>query len=260
MNAAGGNLACYFPAYSEEPFRANSEQYSGLLSYLRTQPPRRSPFSGTDADSIRSRARAAGLSRPRSAAFATCLGTVAARILADDVCLEKVALCVCSNSATSSISFMYERTGEDESWSLVDPFWLQHSIPSAPATSMFAALKLNGSALGFPGGVAGINSALRTATQLLRTKAAASAMIVLAEQIPDFAEELSHFGFDQNAAVAGAVALTFTEQQAEQNSPALDSDTVIPAVRNPAALYSAGFERMLEIADSVGIGHRDLVS
>ncbi len=242
--------AFYFPALWEDAFGEDRERLVELREQLLADSGRSPLAKDNFAAEIHAKARSAGLARPRSAALATSLGVIALSTLAPVLQDSKVLLCVCSNTATSSIAFKYETTGRRDGWALVDPFWLQHSIPSAPATSIFAALRLEGAALGFPGGAAGVDSALATAIQLLKTGTLDRAALVLTEHVPEFETEL---GLPDDIAVAGAIAFLIDETVSDWLDDILVNLVPADRPRDARSLCTGGFRHVLEFVREDGV-------
>lgn len=152
-------------------------------------------------------ARQLGLARAKSASAATWLAMIGCAAARDNLYGRKVSLAISSTSATESTAFMFERDGTDLGWKLTDPFWLPNSIPSCIATSVFAALKLDGLALGFPGGVHGFFSALDHALTLLAMNDVERSIIVVAEHSGVFSHELAERSAVRPSLLTGAFAI-----------------------------------------------------
>ena len=153
------------------------------------------------------RARQLGLARARSASAAAWLAMIACASAHHCFRGSVLGLTTSSTSATESTAFVFERDGNELGWKLADPFWLPNSIPSCIATSVFAALKLEGVALGFPGGVHGFFGALDHALMLLAAKAIQRAVVVTAEHAAMFYEELAERSGVRHSLPTGAVAI-----------------------------------------------------
>lgn len=139
-----------------------------------------------------SHARDCGIARARSVSKSTCVVAIATaavlKRLQDRSLSESVqrALLVCSQSSAGSIAYQVDRVGLGESWSLVDPFGLPNAIPSATATSCFAALKLRGIACAFPGGLESFFGALEHAQLLLSAGVVRQAIVVHTEEYSEY--------------------------------------------------------------------------
>ena len=170
-------------------------------------------FSNEYAKQLRSRAKRYGLSRPNSKPIVTSLAVIAVNEYikqrrSTNKSDNSIGLLVCSDTALKHISYQFERVGTTQGWTVLDPFWLPNSIPTAISTSVFSTLNMPGCALTFAGGASGFFAALMQSECLFFSAAVDEIVILMAEQVTLYHEVLaSHIGDSRSmqSGVAGIV-------------------------------------------------------
>lgn len=164
--------------------------------------------------------RLSGVSRARSASWATCYASVLAQALCNHLCSprDECGIVVITGSAASSVGFRLDRSGMQRGWNLLDPFGLQHSIPSVVPTEIAKMIGARRFAISFVDGLFGFLHAIEMAVMAIRGAWAKSSLVIAAEEFGDVTHlALSAMGI-RSPKLEGAVGFVLTKSDDNANN------------------------------------------